>query len=146
MRHVTAASYNPLPHDVSSVAGAQRMLQDQLSVPDEEKSTHSAPMRFGGSSEPFLQRTYSMEPGYYTHNYSDGTFSRTVSKKAEEIISKFEKMRMDSTETVCTQSPSPVEDPEEENSREFLSQPSAPLMAGLQRQFSEFPLDQVLLC
>ena len=150
MNHMAAASYNALPHD----AGAHHVLQDQLSIPDEEKSTHSAPNRFGGLSGPYLQRTYSMEPGYYTHNYSGGTFFRTVSKKAEEIISKFEKMRMDSTETVHTQSPSPVEEPEEEpeeeNSIQFpvpeVSQPSAPLMVGLQRQFSEFPLEQVLFC
>ena len=150
MHHAAPASYKPLPHDGASVAGNHHGLQDQLSVPDEEKSTHSVLMCYGGLSRPSLQRTLSMEPGYYTQCYSGGTFFRKVSKKAEEIINKFEQMRMDSTETVHTQSPSPMEEHGDENGIEFpvpeMSQPSAPLMVGLQRQFSEFPLDQVLLC
>ena len=65
-----------------------------------------------------------------------------MSEKAEQIISRVEKMRMDSGETTDTLFPFPVEQLEEEVP--YVSQPTLPPMTALQRQFSEFPLDQVL--
>ena len=93
---------------------------------------------------PVFNRAISLETGYYMNRLSGGP---SVSEKAEEIISKFENFRMDSTETVHTQSPSPVEQHEEEdNTIQYpvpeVSQPT-PLTMKLQRQFSEFPLDEV---
>ena len=73
-------------------------------------------------------------------------FGKKVSKKAEQIINKFENVRMDSIESINTQPPLPVEQTGEENSIKYIvpeAQPVMPLMIGLQHQFSEFPLDQV---
>lgn len=144
MEHASSCN-TALPHETSS--GNNRHLQGQLSAPDEENTTHSAPMACGGLTVPSFKRTFSMEAGYYKNYYSGGAFYTKVSKKAEEIISKFEKMRMDSSETVHTQSPSPVEQPEEENIIQYpVPEVSTPSMGILQRQLSEFPLDQVLNC
>ena len=145
MEHASLCN-TALPRETSS--GNNHHLQGQLSVPDEENTTHSAPpMAYEGLSVPSFKRTYSMEAGYYKKYYSGGAFYTKVSKKAEEIISKFEKMRMDSSETVHTQSPSPVEQPEEDNIIQYpVPEVSTPSMSILQRQLSEFPLDQVLNC
>lgn len=84
---------------------------------------------------PLLKRDVSVEDSDDINSYSDETFYNEVSKKAEEIIKRYEMMWMDSSETVHTQTPSPVEQPEE-----------LVLMQDMpQCQFSEFPLDQVYL-
>ena len=102
---------------------------------------------------PSFNRTFSWDTGNYYVAYSEGAyFKRKVTEKAEQIISRFEKMRMDSGESVATQLPSPVdeslEQPEEEDIIQYqvpevsqsVSQPTE-----LQRQFSEFPLDEVFI-
>lgn len=88
---------------------------------------------------PSYHRTYSLEASYY----GNGSKRRYVSEKAAEIISRFEKMRMDSNETVHTQSPSPVEEGILQSPVPEVSQPIQPARGRLQRQFSEFPLDEV---
>ena len=135
--------------------GTTHQLQEQLSVPDDERSSHSAPNAYGGLRVPLpsFNRTISFDTGNYYVTYTDGScYKRRVSKKAEQIISRFEKLRTDSNESVATQSPSPVdesfEQPGEEDIVKYrvsdVSPPMAQLM--LQRQFSEFPLDEVLAC
>ena len=120
---------------------ATHRLQEQLSVPGEERSSHSAPTAYGSLPVPSFNRAFSWETGNYYVAYSEGAcFKRKVSKKAEQIISRFEKMRMDSDESVITQSPSPVA--EEEEIQYPIPEASQP-MTRLQRQFSEFPLDEV---
>ena len=96
---------------------------------------------------PFFEHTLSLESGYFVRSYK-GNIKFKVSRKAEQIISRFEEMRMDTEETVHLQSPSPVEQREEEDIIHCpipdISQPNLPPMIMVQRQFSEFPLDQVL--
>ena len=125
------------------VAWSNHQLQDQLPVPDEfeERTNPSAPKY--DFVTPVFNCTILLVTTY-VNSYSGGA---SVSEKAEEIMNKFEKLRMDSTKTVHTQSSSSVEQHEEEdNTIQYLvpevSQPTPPAMK-LQHQFSEFPLDEV---
>lgn len=105
---------------------------------------------------PSYKRAISMETGYFGSGYSAGAYGhynyRNVSRKAEEIVNKFENMRTDSTESVpapsslsveCMQSPLPIEQPERDV--QYPVPPQSPSAAAivLQRQFSDFPLDKV---
>jgi len=89
-----------------------------------------------------------METGYYGNSYSGGVYSRynhkNVSRKAEEIVNKFENMQMDSIEIVSTPSAERMQSPlPAEGGIHYPVPQQAPPAAVLQRQFSEFPLDQV---
>jgi len=97
-------------------------------------------MDYGRLTVPQFNRSFSLDTGNYFTSYLDN--------KAEQIMSKFEKMKMDSIESVNTQSPLPVEQTGEEDIIQYVVPKAQPVMApmiGLQRQFSEFPLDQVRL-
>ena len=99
-------------------------------------------MAYGGLAVSHFNRSYSysVETGKYYMSYLEG--KRKVSKQAEQIMSKFEKIRMDSNESVNTQSPLLVE----QTGEQYIVPEAQPVIApiiGLQRQFSEFPLDQV---
>ena len=102
-------------------------LQEQLSPPNEDNIAHSVSIAYGDLHE-------------------GANFKRKVSKKAEEIISRFEKMRMDGGDLTIHTLSSPVEKPQkEENLIPDISQPTLPLMTMVQQRFSEFPLDEVFL-
>ena len=112
-------------------------------------------MAYGGLHvPPSFNRTISLDFGNYYVPYTDGNcYKRRVSKRAEQIISRFEKLRTDSDESVATQSPSPVDESEQPREEDIVQycvpevSTSSPMPRSimLQRQFSEFPLDEVLI-
>lgn len=116
-------------NEVSAFAKIHELREQLLSIPDEQKpSTNWIPLE--KTSHSTISYPAAVED-YYNKN---------VSKKAEEIVSKFEKMQTDSSETVNVQSPLTVKELDEEDA-EHVWLPAFPLM-GYQEQH-QFALDQV---
>ena len=119
----------PLSNDGVSAFTRVHQLREQLvSMPDERKPpTNRIPLDTGYS---IISYPAAVE------DYHD----KNVSKKAEEIVNKFEKMQTDSSETINVQSPPTVKQVDEEDT-EHVRLPSFPSM-DYQEQY-QFALDQV---
>lgn len=117
---------DPVSNDgVSAFARVHQLKEQLLSMPDVGKSpTNWTPL----------------ETGFTISSYRTEDYSKNVSKKAEEIINKFKKMQVDSSETVHVQLPPTVKQQGEEDT-EHVQLPAVSPMGYLPQH--QFLLDQV---
>ena len=117
---------DPVSNDgVSAFARVHQLKEQLLSMPDVEKSpTKWTPL----------------DTGFTMNSYPAEDYNKNVSKKAEEIVNKFEKMQVDSSETVRVQSPPIVKQQGEEDTEHVQLPAVSPTGYPPQHQFF---LDQV---
>ena len=76
-----------------------------------------------------------LEIGFTMNSYPAEDDNKNVSKKAEEIVNKFEKMQVDSSETVRVQSPPTVKQQGKEDAEHVQLPAVSPTGYLVQHQF-----------
>ena len=118
---------DPVSNDgVSAFARVHQLKEQLLSMPDviRKSPTNWTPL----------------ETGFTMNSYPAEDDNKNVSKKAEEIVNKFEKMQADSSETVRVQSPPTVKQQGKEDAEHVQLPAVSPTGYLVQYQFF---LDQV---